>query len=109
MTTITVAQTKNSWTTWMTLSILFGILCLGYVYISESKHTLEIHEQVVARTQEVPDESGKLRVSTSSIGTGTNCVTIIQLYQAKSNYYYHEHLVFRNEPERIEMIPCSPK
>lgn len=76
-------------------------------YPPVARDLMKAHDSVVERTQEVPDGTGNLRTSAFSIGTGANCITVIQLYQAKSSFYYLGHPVFRNEPDQIQMIPCS--
>lgn len=88
-------------------------LVIGIVELEKRntiKSILEIHEHVVARTQEVPGQSGRLRTSTSFVGTEVSCVTIIELYQAKNSFYYREHPVFWDKPDQIRIVPClSPK
>ncbi|MDD5197432.1 MAG: hypothetical protein PHN60_01075 [Candidatus Gracilibacteria bacterium] len=91
--------------------LFWGAVLVGGVYytfpLCFGDNALYYHNEVIARTSEIPDESGKLRKSTTRSGIGIDCIITVQYYEAKNNIFFHEYPVFQNSPDRIETIPCS--
>lgn len=91
------------------IAVAAGVIYYSFPLVFGDSALLS-HNEVVARTSEIPDGSGKLRRSVTQSGAGADCIITVQYYEAKKSIFFHEYPVFQNEPDRIETIPClSPK